>query len=163
VSAEHDQEAVRRARAPVRVSRAWLQSTVEDLLALARDTRQEPAELDVDGLLAEAGAQWRDRANGQRLRIDRAADAPAARAWASAVHQVVTVLLDNAAVHGRGTVTVTARETGGVLAVDVAMRAPGSTGRRRSCSSDARRRPAGTASGWRWPAASPRPKAAGCG
>jgi signal transduction histidine kinase len=97
-----------------------LQSTVEDLLALARDTRREPAELDVDGLLAEADAQWRGRGNGRRLRIDRRAEAPPARASAAAVRQVVTVLLDNAAVHGRGTVTVTARETGGVLAVDVA-------------------------------------------
>ncbi len=97
-----------------------LQGTVEDLLALARDTRREPAELDVDGLLADADVQWRDLGNGRRLRIDRREDAPAARASAAAVRQVVSVLLDNAAVHGRGTVTVTARETGGVLAVDVA-------------------------------------------
>ena len=97
-----------------------LQSTVEDLLALARDTWREPAELDIDRLLTDADAEWRDRGNGRRLRIDRRADAPVARASVAAVRQVVTVLLDNAAVHGRGMVTVTARETGGALAVDVA-------------------------------------------
>lgn len=64
-----------------------LQSTVEDLLALARDTRREPAKLDIDGLLAEACGLWRDRADGRQLRIDRRADAPAARASAAAVRQ----------------------------------------------------------------------------
>jgi signal transduction histidine kinase len=98
-----------------------LERTIEDLLALSRERRTPRAPLDLDAVLAEL----RDTTllNGRGLRIE-AVDPPAARASAAAVRQVLAVLLDNAVTHGRGTVTVTARDAGGALAIDVADEGP---------------------------------------
>ncbi|MDT7704778.1 MAG: hypothetical protein QOG20_385 [Pseudonocardiales bacterium] len=101
-----------------------LQHTVDDLLALARDAPRAASGLDIDRVLAEAQQQWDSRATGRQLLIRRQSEAPVAAASPAAVRQVMTVLLDNAAKHGRGIVTVTTRETGGVLAVDVADEGP---------------------------------------
>jgi signal transduction histidine kinase len=102
-----------------------LERTIEDLLALGRERRAPRAELDLDALLEEvrqAGEAllqpW-----GRTLRIVRQ-DPPPARAAAAAVRQVLGVLLDNAATHGRGTVTVVARDAGDALAIDVADEGP---------------------------------------
>jgi signal transduction histidine kinase len=98
-----------------------LERTIEDLLALSRERRAPRAELDLDAVLAELRATtWPD---GRSLRIEKADPQPA-RASAAAVRQVLAVLLDNAVAHGRGTVTVTARDAGGALAIDVADEGP---------------------------------------
>ncbi len=47
---------------------------------------------------------------------------PPASASRVAVRQVLQVLIDNAYRHGEGTVTLTARESGGAVAIDVADR-----------------------------------------
>lgn len=104
-----------------------LEETINDLLALARDTPRTGAALDVDALLAEV----RERgdtplsASGRALELRREADLPRSVASAPAVRQVLTVLLDNAIRHGRGTVRVTARSAGDALAVDVGDDGPG--------------------------------------
>jgi signal transduction histidine kinase len=102
-----------------------LAGTVEDLLTLSRQhpeqwlTAQPHA---VGDVLAAAERRWHGplAREGRRLVVDIDPDV---RDWpvpASLLTQIVDVLADNAARHGRGTVTVTVRDTSGVLAVDVA-------------------------------------------
>lgn len=102
-----------------------LSQTIDDVLALAR-TQHDPAQrFDVEELLSECVTQWRgsfattDRP--LRLAIDSPPEASASRV---AVRQVLQVLIDNAYRHGRGTVTLTARESGGAVAIDVADHGP---------------------------------------
>lgn len=99
-----------------------LQDTIEDLLALARDIPRPTAVLDLDALLDEARAHW--RVGGRELVVRRDPDVPPTAASAAAARQVLTVLLDNAAAHGRGTVTLAVRDAGGALALDVADEGP---------------------------------------
>ena len=106
-----------------------LERTIDDLLTLARDRHPatEPADLDV--LLGEVEQGWggllaaADR--GLRIVSDHP---PAPRASEAAIRQILGVLLDNAVTHGRGAVTVTARDAGDALAVDVADEGPGLDG-----------------------------------
>ncbi|WP_026421668.1 sensor histidine kinase [Actinokineospora inagensis] len=96
-----------------------LERIVEDLLALARDDADARTSLvDLDALLADVLASWSGHLPGRRLVVD-GSGAPRPRASAAAVRQILNVLLDNAATHGVGTVTVTARDAGEALAVDV--------------------------------------------
>jgi signal transduction histidine kinase len=104
-----------------------LQATVEDLLALARDTPPSTGPLNLPALLDELAATWRPRLKA----VDRSLDLtvppslPALTASAASVRQVLAVLLDNALVHGQGTVLVTVRDASGALAIDVADEGPG--------------------------------------
>ncbi|GAA4588499.1 HAMP domain-containing sensor histidine kinase [Planotetraspora phitsanulokensis] len=97
-----------------------MQATLDDLLALARDD-PERAPLDIGTLLAEAERRWHGElaASGRPLRIVAEDDLPETVGSSRAARQVLDVLLSNAAAHGKGTVTVRARETAGVVAVDV--------------------------------------------
>ena len=102
-----------------------LERTIEDLLALGRERRAPRAELDLEALLEEVrqAGEALLAPLGRTLRITRQ-DPPPARVAAAAVRQVLGVLLDNAATHGRGTVTLVARDAGDALAVDVADEGP---------------------------------------
>jgi signal transduction histidine kinase len=104
-----------------------LERTVDDLLALARGKRPDVAPIDVHTVLDEAGRDWHRRPDTSRrpLRITIDPDAPPCVASESALRQVLAVLLDNAAAHGEGTVSVTARDAGEILAIDVADEGPG--------------------------------------
>lgn len=106
-----------------------LEQTVTDLLVLARDARPDVGPIDLRAVVEDVAVGWRGResAGGRAVRVAVEPDLPAALASESAVRQVLAVLLDNAAVHGRGTVTVTARDTGDVLALDVADEGTGIT------------------------------------
>jgi signal transduction histidine kinase len=106
-----------------------LERTIDDLLALARQTRSQRSVLDLDGLLNEVRQGWHDllAQQGRALRI-AVREAPAPRAAAAAVRQILAVLLDNAVTHGRGTVTVTARDAGHAFAIDVTDGGPGVDG-----------------------------------
>jgi signal transduction histidine kinase len=99
-----------------------LEQTIQELLGLARGDRADRRELDVAPLLAEVEATWqpRLRSTGRDVIVRVDDRAPVAVASAAAVRQILGVLLDNAATHGRGTVTVRVREANGALAVDVA-------------------------------------------
>jgi signal transduction histidine kinase len=97
-----------------------LSRTIDDVLALAREPDLRTSTFDVEALLADCVEHWRgvfatdDRP--LRLVVDRP---PPVRASSVAVRQILQVLIDNAYRHGRGTVTLTARESGGAVAVDV--------------------------------------------
>ncbi|EOD67991.1 sensor histidine kinase, partial [Amycolatopsis vancoresmycina] len=98
-----------------------LERTIEDLLALGRERRAPRAELALGALLEEVrqAGEALLQPQGRALRIVRE-DPPPAHVAAAAVRQVLGVLLDNAVTHGRGTVTVVARDAGDALAIDVA-------------------------------------------
>jgi signal transduction histidine kinase len=104
-----------------------LNSTVEDLLALARDTHRTGETLDLERLVADVGEQWRGplAAEGRRLTVRRDTDVPTSTASTIAVRQIVGVLLENALVHGRGQVSVVLRDAAGALALDVTDEGPG--------------------------------------
>jgi signal transduction histidine kinase len=101
-----------------------LERTISELLTLARDRGDvhSPLRLDLSGLLQELELAWSPRLalEGRAFRVveEEAPQAPAAASTA-AVRQLLNVLVDNATVHGEGTVAVTVRETAGALAIDV--------------------------------------------
>ncbi|WP_214401374.1 HAMP domain-containing sensor histidine kinase [Pseudonocardia lacus] len=103
-----------------------LEQIADDLLTLARDTNRGGALL-VGALLEQARTEWADvlGAAGRPLRLVVAPDLPVAAAAGAAVRQVLAVLLDNAARHGAGAVTVTARDADDAVAVDVEDEGPG--------------------------------------
>jgi signal transduction histidine kinase len=98
-----------------------LDRTIADLLGLTRTDGRTGRPLPTDDLLAEIQETWRPvlAGQGRALRVDTRPDVPVSTAAPAAVRQVLTVLLDNAVRHGRGTVAVTVRDAGGALAFDV--------------------------------------------
>jgi signal transduction histidine kinase len=99
-----------------------LEHTIEALLAVARDERRPVEPLDVGRELEDLATTWRGplAAAGRALRIDVETDLPLARADGVVVRQVLDVLLDNAARHGAGQVSVSARAAGDGLAIQIA-------------------------------------------
>ncbi|HMF04816.1 MAG TPA: HAMP domain-containing sensor histidine kinase [Acidimicrobiia bacterium] len=113
------------ADALVEVSR--LERTIDDLLELARDTHEERAALRIDRVVDELDQRWHGSlaAEGRPFRTIIEPDAPGVHASEAAVRQVVDVLVDNAATHGAGTVTLRARAAGTGLAIEVSDEGPG--------------------------------------
>jgi signal transduction histidine kinase len=100
-----------------------LEQTIEELLSLARETsgvRGRP--VDLAELLGEIERDWLARleVQGRRLQLSVDPDSPQPQASAAAVRQVLTVLIDNAVTHGRGTISVAVREAADAVAIDVA-------------------------------------------
>jgi signal transduction histidine kinase len=107
-----------------------LERTIDELLALARDAHPPDGDpLDLPALLEEVEHTWRPRlaARERELRLDVDPQAPRARASSAMVRQVLAVLLDNAARHGRGTVTLRVRDAAGAFALDVSDEGDGIT------------------------------------
>jgi signal transduction histidine kinase len=105
-----------------------LEATIDELLTLARAGQSAPTgSVDLDALLGELSPAWAARLalTGRNLEVWIDPDVPDPHASAAAVRQVLAVLVDNATVHGQGTVTVTVREASGAVAVDVADEGPG--------------------------------------
>jgi signal transduction histidine kinase len=98
-----------------------LESTIDELLVLARDRRGGTGTVDVRALLAELNPEWRARLalQSRDLELDVEAAAPGTSASAAAVRQILAVLVDNATTHGAGTVAVTLREATDAVAIDV--------------------------------------------
>lgn len=115
-------------RALVEIER--LQLTIDTLLAVARDSDRQPETTDIRLLSCRAEDRWRGPLadQGRPLRTALEAGPLAAKASPGVVAEILDVLLDNAQRHGAGAVTITARRTGGGLAIDVADEGDGFAG-----------------------------------
>lgn len=83
-----------------------LEATIDELLALA-DAPPGGEEVDLGALVAERLAAWQALARAQQRHVVvQQGAAPRVRARAAAIGQCLQVLLDNALLHGRGTITV---------------------------------------------------------
>ncbi|MFD9740576.1 sensor histidine kinase [Umezawaea sp. NPDC059074] len=99
--------------------------TVDDLLDLARhhpDHGLAAGEHRLDEVVDSAGQRWHGAfaREDRGLVLDTDPEVRDRRVPASVVTQIVDVLVHNALRHGRGAVTVTARDVGGAVAVGVA-------------------------------------------
>jgi signal transduction histidine kinase len=105
-----------------------LQTTIDTLLAVARNAPRPDARTELRSLFAELEARWRGplAAAARPLRVREADDV--VRASPTVVAEILDVLVDNAHRHGAGPVTVAARRSGEWLAVDVADQGPGFAG-----------------------------------
>jgi signal transduction histidine kinase len=98
-----------------------LQSIIDDLLRLARDGQGPREVLDVPALLGGLGGRWDGplTAGGRRLTVTCRDPLPEVRSAPSVVLQILEVLVDNAATHGRGAITVEAVDLGTALSIEV--------------------------------------------
>lgn len=99
-----------------------LEQTIDELLSLARGSSADhERSVDLAQLLGEIERDWSPRleTQGRGIRLTVDPRAPQPRASAAAVRQVLTVLVDNAANHGAGTISVGVREAPDAVAVDV--------------------------------------------
>jgi len=101
-----------------------LHRTVDEVLALARlgsDQWLVAVPLPLGQVMREAENRWHGplAAQGRRLQVNLEPDLSAIEVPGSLVTQILNVLIDNASRHGRGGVTLTAREMSEALAVDV--------------------------------------------
>ncbi|MGI8664050.1 MAG: sensor histidine kinase [Acidimicrobiales bacterium] len=104
-----------------------LETTIDDLLALRRDTERSGAALHLSAVFDELDRRWRGplAALGRPLRLRADDDFPSVVGSPAAVRQILDVLVANAIEHGAGTVTVTARSAGGGGALEVSDDGPG--------------------------------------
>ena len=99
---------------------ARVESTVEHLLAFARDASAATGSLQLDVAARDAAERWghRVRTAGRTVVVE-APDAIATVGSTVSVEQMLDVLIDNALRHGRGTIRVTARRMAGGGAINV--------------------------------------------
>jgi signal transduction histidine kinase len=98
-----------------------LQSIIDDLLRLARDGQGPREVLDVPALLDGLRGHWEGplAAGGRRLSVTCREPLPEVRSAPSVVLQILEVLVDNAATHGRGGISVEAVDLGTALSIEV--------------------------------------------
>jgi signal transduction histidine kinase len=102
-----------------------LHRTIDDLLQVARLPSDQWAAADpvpLDDVLVETERRWHGplAKQGRRLYLRRPQNMAIAKVPGRVVGQILDILLDNASGHGLGTVTVTARDIGDAVAIDVA-------------------------------------------
>jgi signal transduction histidine kinase len=107
-----------------------LQSTIDDLLAIRRDTEGAAKTLDLEGELTTLIERWRPVVAAEKRQLIAApmTSLPPVTASAAALRQILDVLLDNALKHGAGTITVSADDRGDAVTVEVADEGPGLCG-----------------------------------
>jgi signal transduction histidine kinase len=99
-----------------------LERTIDDLVMLARNHDRRTTEPpDIPALLNEIEAVWHGllAKSGRSLQVITDLQLRPPRFSTAAIRQILTVLMDNAARHGAGRVTVHARETITTAAIDV--------------------------------------------
>ena len=98
-----------------------IETTINDIIGLARDITPTGEPHPLATLVREAGERWRPHlaASGRNLDVALEAELPWVTARPEAVRQILDVLIDNAVVHGAGTVRLDATRvgTGAVVAV----------------------------------------------
>ncbi|MFJ4848580.1 MULTISPECIES: sensor histidine kinase [unclassified Streptomyces] len=102
----------------------YLQHTIDEVLRLARtgaSVHDGPAVRSVGDVLEQAERRWHGplAQDGRRLAFAPEPGTGGLGVPGRTSDQILDVLLDNARRHGRGTVRVTVRELGGVVALDV--------------------------------------------
>lgn len=104
-----------------------LETTIDDLLRLARDTAMPRAAVELAGVLDDLERRWRARfaRAGRRLTVVVGADLAAPLVSRSALTHVLDVLVDNAHRHGAGEVVVQARAHRNAVTVAVSDQGPG--------------------------------------
>jgi signal transduction histidine kinase len=97
-----------------------LTTVVDSLLSRARRSRGTAVPVDLGALLVQQVEEWSPAFAGRRRRLVLVPPEPVAvLATPSALSQVLATLLENSLKHGAGTVTITARRTGGSAVVEV--------------------------------------------
>jgi signal transduction histidine kinase len=99
-----------------------IERTIEDLLLLASGASSASnTAVSMDGQFASLRQRWTATmaAAGRALVVSSEPDLPPVFAAPAVVGQVIDVLVDNALQHGSGTVSVSARDATGAVAVDV--------------------------------------------
>lgn len=98
-----------------------LESTIDDLLSLARDAGRSDEQVTIAPVLAEVERAWQRPLADQGRALELAVDPtlPPVDMSEPALRQVLEVLLSNATAHGQGTVTIRARPVPGGAAIDV--------------------------------------------
>jgi len=104
-----------------------LETTIEDLLHLARDTAGQRAPVNLAQALHDLERRWQGGfvADGRRLVVDTTQRMASPTVSGAALAHVLDVLVDNARRHGAGEVLVGAREMAGAIAVSVTDRGTG--------------------------------------
>lgn len=99
-----------------------LQSTIDTLLAVARDSPRGAALTGLGGVLDDAESRWRGplASRGRPLRLRMEEPQVAVRLSESVLREIIDVLLDNAMRHGSGVVEMRVRRVDGSIALDVA-------------------------------------------
>ena len=97
-----------------------LEDTVSHLLAFARDATPTSTACPLDMVARGAVERWVDRCAEHGRQMTLSADSCAVvRASANAIDQILDVLIDNALIHGEGTIRVVCRRAAGGAAIDV--------------------------------------------
>jgi signal transduction histidine kinase len=97
-----------------------LQATIDEILALARQAPSAHDPLDVDAVLQSIRKRWHAvlAAKGKPLRL-AVTGSPHPRVDASALNQILDVLIDNADRHGAGAIGLVFRALDDAVAIDV--------------------------------------------
>ncbi|HEX4733721.1 MAG TPA: HAMP domain-containing sensor histidine kinase [Thermoleophilaceae bacterium] len=104
-----------------------LEQTIDTLLAAARGTRGGSETTDLTQIAEEADSIWRPRlaVDGRRFQVRAGSGQVPVMASEGVLREILNVLLENAAHHGRGTVTLTVRADEDWARVEVRDEGPG--------------------------------------